>query len=46
MFGEKAFELIKELDRSPDNLPAFNVRIFGTTIGKQMDKKINLNLLG
>lgn len=25
MFGEKAFELIKELDRNPDNLPAFNV---------------------
>lgn len=27
MFGEKAFELIKELDRSPDNLPPFNVRV-------------------
>lgn len=26
MFGEKAFELIKELDRSNDNLPPFNVR--------------------
>ena len=27
MFGEKAFELIKELKRSADgNLPAFNVR--------------------
>lgn len=25
MFGEKAFELIKELDRNPDNLPPFNV---------------------
>ncbi|XP_046388604.1 DNA replication complex GINS protein PSF1-like [Ischnura elegans] len=24
MFGEKAFELIKELDRCPDSLPAFN----------------------
>lgn len=28
MFGEKGFELIKELKRSADgNLPAFNVRI-------------------
>lgn len=25
MFGEQAFELIKELDRSPDNIPPFNV---------------------
>lgn len=25
MFGELAFELIKELDRSPDGLPVFNV---------------------
>ncbi|PSN33854.1 DNA replication complex GINS protein PSF1 [Blattella germanica] len=24
MFGEKAFELIKELQRSPDSLPLFN----------------------
>lgn len=27
MFGELAFELIKELDRSPDGLPVFNVGI-------------------
>jgi len=26
MFCEKAFELIKELHRSPDSLPLFNVR--------------------
>lgn len=25
MFGEIAFELIKELDRSPENMPPFNV---------------------
>lgn len=25
MFGEKAFELIKELDRNHDNIPPFNV---------------------
>lgn len=27
MFGEKAFELIKELDRNPDNVTPFNVRL-------------------
>lgn len=27
MFAEQAFELIKELDRSPENLPPFNVNI-------------------
>lgn len=27
MFGEKAFELVKELQRSPDNLPPYNVSI-------------------
>lgn len=27
MFGEKAFELIKELDRNPDNITPFNVRV-------------------
>lgn len=26
MFGEKAFNLIKELDRNSDSLPPFNVR--------------------
>lgn len=25
MFGEKAFELIKELERNPDNVTPFNV---------------------
>lgn len=25
MFAEHAFELIKELDRSPENMPPFNV---------------------
>jgi hypothetical protein len=28
MFCEKAFELIKELHRSPDSLPLFNVSFF------------------
>lgn len=28
MFSEKAFELIKELNRSPDNMPPFNVSVF------------------
>lgn len=35
MFGEKAFDLIKELDRNSDNLPAFNVNfvtVFATNI--------------
>lgn len=27
MFAEKAFELIKELQRNPDNLPVFNVSL-------------------
>lgn len=27
MFGEKAFELIKELDRDPTNIIPFNVSI-------------------
>lgn len=26
MFSEKAFELIKELERCPDTMPPFNVR--------------------
>lgn len=26
MFAEQAFELIKELERNPENLPPFNVR--------------------
>lgn len=32
MFGEKAFELIKELDRNPDNVTAFNVRLIQTIL--------------
>lgn len=32
MFGEKAFELIKELDRNPDNITPFNVRLFRVTV--------------
>lgn len=27
MFGAKVFELIKELDRNVDNIPAFNVKL-------------------
>lgn len=27
MFGEKVFELIKELNRNVDNIPAFNVNL-------------------
>lgn len=32
MFGEKAFELIKELHRNPDNIVPFNVSSKRSTV--------------
>lgn len=44
MFAEKAFELIKELERNPDNLPAFNVSIAVSFQSKSLEIMCNSNI--